>query len=105
MGSTDKIFLQVMAKGPRFTLYKAYKSTLEIVSSNYVQADLRQFDLNYDYYYTDTQNPGLKKLKKNKDAIRKEFKNVKDLSTFAELENFAQIPDEVLKSVFNVLNS
>jgi hypothetical protein len=74
------------------------------VSTNYVQSELRQFDINYDYYYTDAQKPGLKKLKKNGDGIKKEFKTVRDLSVVAELSDYALNPEEVLQKVFMELN-
>ena len=104
-GGTEKTFLQVMRKGARFSLYKAYRTTLEISTTNYVQADLRVFELNYDYYYTDAQRAGMKKIKKSADQVRKEFKAVKDLSSFAALESFAQNPDEALVALFNLLNN
>ena len=63
LDSSKKLFLQRVVTGPRFNLYKAYTSDLGYVSTNYIQSELRQFDLNYTYYYTDNTKPGLKKLK------------------------------------------
>jgi hypothetical protein len=102
--SFERAFVQLVAKGERFTLYKMYASTLGYVSTNYVQSELRQFDLNYDYWYTDTKNPGLKKLKKSAAGIRKEFKNIKDISSIIDDTRFQVNPEIVLKDVFVSLN-
>ncbi|HWR33449.1 MAG TPA: hypothetical protein VN451_07990, partial [Chitinophagaceae bacterium] len=52
LGVKDKYYFQEICIGKRFSLYKRYKSELAYVSSNYVQSELRQFDLDYEYYYT-----------------------------------------------------
>ena len=46
-----------------------------IPSDNYAQTDLREFNLVVEYYYTDTQAPGvLKSVKPNKRTLAKTFK-------------------------------
>ena len=48
-GGDNNFFVQQVTNGGRFVLYKKYHSELAVVSTNYVDADLRQFDLNTDY--------------------------------------------------------
>lgn len=70
-----KCFLEPLQKGERYTLYKSYSTELAIPSDNYVQSDLRIFDLQVQYYYADNQNPGsLKSVKANKKGLGKTFK-------------------------------
>jgi hypothetical protein len=103
-GATDKCYYQVVASGPRFNLYKRYKSDLEIVSSNIIQSELRQFNLSYEYYYTDSTTKQLKRLRQNVNSIVKEFKPVKDISGIIKEETFSLNPEEALKKAFDYLN-
>ena len=91
--------------GKRYSLYKRYKSDLGYVSTNYVQSELRQFDLLFDYFYTDTEGKGVKKLKPNVSSIIKEFKSVKDISSVLTNDAFAVNPDDALKKAFDFLNN
>ncbi len=103
--TTQKLFLQKVATGPRFNLYKSYKSDLSYVSTNYIQSELRQFDLNYDYYYTDIQSPGLKKLKTGSRAVKKEFNDIKDISFIVDVKGYNSNPELSLIKVFTHLNN
>jgi hypothetical protein len=96
-------FLQVVYRAPGYSLYKAYTTSLGVVSTNYIQSDLRQFDLNADYYYTSPNSPGLKKLKATKAGVRKEFNNVHAREVLDE-SNFATNPEKVMIEVFQKLN-
>ena len=105
LGSAEKSYLQVIQAGPRFSIYKRYKSELGYVSSNYVQSELREFDLNVDYFYYDSETKALKKLKPNLGTIIKEFKNIKDVSAAADKDDFTTDPDRAFKKIFLFLNS
>lgn len=96
-------FLQVIAPGKRFSLLKAYNSTLDFVSTNYVQSDLRQFSLEYTYFYYDSKIQKLNKLKLNKKKIIEAFKDVKDVSTMLR-DDFSSQPEENLKAIIAALN-
>ena len=102
--NAKKFFLQEISAGKRFSLYKAYKSELAFASDNYIQADLREFTLVYDYYYNDVTKPGLKKLKVNATNMKKEFKDVADISIFANSDEFVINPEKALKKIFAQLN-
>jgi hypothetical protein len=104
LGTKDKSYFLEISTGTRFSLYKKYKSELGYVSSNYVQSDLRQFDLVYEYYYTDTLSKSIKKLKPNSASIIKEFKEVKDVSPVTNVDDFSVNPEMALKKIFEYLN-
>ena len=103
--ASRKFFAQHVIAGKRFNLYKAYKSELGYVSTNYVQSELRQFDLTYEYYYSDSTKPGLKKLKVTPGALKKEFNEIADITTYANDEELSTNPEYALRKIFAVLNN
>lgn len=104
LGSSDKAYFLEIYAGKRFSVFKKYKSDLGYVSSNYIQSELRQFDLLYEYYYKDSEKDGLKKLKTNASSIIKEFKNIKDISTVFTDEDFTRDQEAALRKAFEYLN-
>jgi hypothetical protein len=104
LGSKDKYYFQEVCMGRRFNLYKRYKSELGYVSTNYVQSELRQFDLEYEYYYTDTESKGIKKIKPNSYNVIKEFKDILDLSAVISADDFAANPEAAFCKAFGSLN-
>jgi hypothetical protein len=104
LGSTDKNYFMEIYSGQRFSVYKRYVSDLGYVSGNYIQSDLRQFDLLYDYFYRDTTKPGLKKLKTNSSSIIKEFKDIKDISSVFTADDFTKDQEAALRKAFEYLN-
>ena len=96
-------FFQVVQSGSRFCLYKAYSSSLDIVSTNYIQSDLRQFTLDVTYYYYDATTQKLKKLKTGKGKLMDEFKSIMDISSFLD-DNYNSHQEESLRQIFNALN-
>lgn len=105
IGASDKFYYMVVYAGNRFSLYKRYKSELGYVSSNYVQSELRQFDLSYEYYYTDSKDKKVKKIKPNAGSVIKEFKDVKDLSSVVNEDAFSANPEDALRKAFNYLDN
>ncbi len=105
IGSDDKYYYLEIYKGKTYSLYKRYKSELGYVSTNYVQSELRQFDLLYDYYYTNTETKEVKKIKANASSVIKEFKKVKDLSNIVNGDDFSSNPESALKKAFESLNN
>ncbi|MBG9374877.1 hypothetical protein I5907_01410 [Panacibacter sp. DH6] len=103
VSAQDSSFYQRMLSGSRFSLYKKYKSQLVIVSTNYVQSDLRQFDLQTEYYYHDSLSNLFKKMKTNTGFLKKEFKQF-DLSAILESSDFSYDLDKSLIDIFQVLN-
>ncbi|MBC7888831.1 MAG: hypothetical protein H7Z13_13215 [Ferruginibacter sp.] len=105
LGAKEKGFYQMIENGKRFKLYKKYKSNLAVVSTSYAQSDLRQFELEYDYYYTDSTTKKMKKIKHTPYDIKKEFNFMKDISNLVDDYSFAQEPENCLKMVFDSLNN
>jgi hypothetical protein len=103
-GSSEKAYFQVIAQGPKYSLYKRYKSELGIVSTNYIQSELRQFDMTVDYFYYDVANKKFKKLKWNINSIIKEFKSVKDITPVADSKAFEINPEAIAQNIFAELN-
>jgi len=106
LGSSEKSYFKEIYSGKRYGVYKRYKSDLGYVSSNYVQSELRQFDLLYDYYYTDNEKKekGVKKLKANVSSIIKELKDVKDISGVLTNEEFTINQEDALRKAFEYLH-
>ncbi len=105
IGSQEKGFMQIVYTGLKFTLLKKYKSELGYSSTNYIQSDLRQFDLNYDYFYLNNQTKAVTKLRKNSSSIRKEFKFIKDIDTLVNDDVFTTNQEAALVQLFVVLNN
>jgi hypothetical protein len=105
VGATDKAYYQLITAGKVFNLYKKYGAELGIVSTNYIQSDLRQFDLYYNYYYLDLKTRELKKLKTNVKALKKEFQPYKDISSAIDEKQFSVNQEIDLKRIFDFLNN
>lgn len=104
LGGKEKYYYQEIYKGEKYSLYKRYKSELGYVSTNIVQSELRQFDLTYDYYYSDLQKNNFKKLKTNVTSIIKEFKEINDISPVFDNDAFTLNQDNALIKAFEFLN-
>lgn len=104
VNASDNGFYQKVAGGPKFLLLKKYKSDLGIVSTNYIQSDLRQFDLSYEYFYFNAASNELKKLKPNLGFLKKEFKAQTDISAIAGNDDFSYDPENTLIKIFQILN-
>lgn len=104
IGGDEKSFYRLMHKGAQYSLYKKYKTTLGIVSTNYVQSDLRQFDLASEYYYYSPGMQELKKLKPQLYALQKEFNAIKDVTKTISKEELSINHDKGMRQVFAYLN-
>ena len=104
LGTNDKYYFQEVFKGEKYSLYKRYKSELGYVSTNYTQTELRQFDLTYEYYYSNSQEKGLNKLKTNANSIIKELKKIKDITPAFSYDDFTLNQDQALTKAFAYLN-
>ena len=104
LGSSEKAYFLELYAGKRYSVYKRYKSDLGYVSTNYVQSELRQFNLLYDYYYSDSAKPGLKKLKTNASSIISELKKIKDISPAFTSNDFTIDQEAALRKAFEYLN-
>lgn len=98
-----KGFYQEVCGGDKYVLYKFYSSVLGIVSTNYIEADLRQFNLDYEYYYLERGIKKVREVKQNLGFVKKEFNNAEANSAVTN-EDFKYSPELALIKVFGVLN-
>lgn len=103
IGSKDNAFYQEVYSGSKFSIYKKYRSELGFVSTNYIQPDLREFELILEYHYTDSELK-MRKIKPNSVNVIKEFKEVKNLTEVAEADLFSTNADAAFYKVFEYLN-
>ena len=103
-GFKEKVFLQVVKDGKKIELLKTFKSELG-ATSNYVQSDLRQFDLDITYYSYDKLEMKFSKLKLSKKDLKQKFPQAKELIEAEDDNNLKDNPEQFLKSLFNFLNS
>jgi hypothetical protein len=103
--STKNFFIMKIYEGKRFSLYKAYHSVLGVVSENYVQSELRQFDLNVDFYYFDNAKKGLTRLKLSPKFLKSEFKEFINVGATLDLEILNRNPQFELLKIFIQLNN
>jgi hypothetical protein len=105
LGSKDKSYFEIVQQGEKYSLYKRYKADLGYVSTNYVQSELRQFDILVDYYYYNSATKELKKIKLNFDSMKKEFKGVKDPAGVVTQQSFNTNPEAAASQVIKYMNS
>ncbi|HMU45772.1 MAG TPA: hypothetical protein PKC72_05340 [Chitinophagaceae bacterium] len=104
LGSSEKAYFLELYAGPKYSVYKRYKSELGYVSTNYIQSELKQFDLIYDYFYKDNSKNELTRLKTNYSNIVKEFKKIKDITPVFTSDDFTKDQEMALRKAFQYLN-
>ena len=97
LGSSEKAYFQEVAAGPKAGIYKRYKADMGYVSSNYVQSELRQFDLLYDYFIYNANTKSIKKLKNNAGNIQKELSVFGDVASVFNSDAFSANPDATIR--------
>ncbi len=104
LGSNDKAYFQEVAAGSKMGIYKRYKSDLGYVSSNYVQSELRQFDLLFDYFIYNASTRSIKKLKNNPSNFQKEMSSYRDVSSVLTSDEFSTNPDETIRKAVQLIH-
>ncbi|MEI8053050.1 MAG: hypothetical protein WCH52_04800 [Bacteroidota bacterium] len=99
------LFYQVLLIGPKYNLYKNFTANLDIVSTNYIQSELRQFNLEYNYYYLNNSTNEFKKIKLSRKKIIEDFSKTIDLSPSIDFDEINNNPEIALKKIFNILNN
>ncbi len=91
----EKGFLQVLMRGKRYAVYKKYTCAMGLVTENYSEADLRQFNLSFQYYFQEGENTELKKIKATDTAIKKAFAGkTACIKYLPALDNFISFADK-----------
>lgn len=104
LGASEKAYFLELATGPKAGIYKRYKADVGYVSSNYVQSELRQFDLLYDYFIYNPTSKTLKKVKNNFSSLLKELKAIQDVSAVFTASAFAENPDKALAAAIQFIH-
>jgi hypothetical protein len=99
----EKCYYLEVVKGDKFSLYKKYKASIGFVTTNYIDGNLRQFDIDADYFYFNEQTKQLRKLKPNTSFIKKEFA-LKDVSEYVSEDELSYNKEAALKFLFIGLN-
>lgn len=104
LGKKDDLnFYQLMYEGENITLYKKYFSTLGIVTTNILQSDLKQFELQFEYAYK-IKDGELKRLKRVYYQVSKELKPIIDIREIVEPQSYSANPDLALLKIFAAID-
>lgn len=104
LGSSERSYFLELATGPKGGIYKRYKADVGYVSSNYVQSELRQFDLLFDYFIYNAAARTLKKVKNSFNSLQKELSALGDVSGVFTSSAFSENPDRTLKQAISLIN-
>ncbi len=98
-------FLQVLYKGKNNSLYKFYTATLDYVSTNYIQSELRQFGTAFTYYLFDEKKGELKKIKLTRKKLMEEFSSITGIETAVSDEEFDKQPEQTSVKILSFINN
>jgi hypothetical protein len=104
IGATDKSYYAVLFRGTKYSLYKKYFSELVPPLDNTGRADSRLFETQKEYWYKNESTNELKKINASAAALKKEFKDIKDLSEVLKAGNMFSKTDETMTKAFVYLN-
>ena len=104
LGSNEKAYFLEVAIGSKMGIYKSYKADVGYVSSNYVQSELRQFDLLYDYFLYNVTTRSLKKIKNTFSGMKGAMSALGDVSAVFTSEAFAVNPDQAIKQAVSIIH-
>lgn len=99
----DRGFLLEVFVGSLYTLYKVYKGTLEILTTNYAESEAREFAVNYNFYYTQLGSKEIILLKNSESFLKKEFSFKQDIGSFLS-DNRALPEEKKLVLLFQAIN-
>jgi hypothetical protein len=104
IGATDKSYYASLSRGAKYSLYKKYFSELVVPIDPTGRADSRLFETQVEYWYKNESTKELKKINASASALKKEFRDVKDLSDVLKGGNMFSRPDEAMAKAFVYLN-
>lgn len=105
LGGKDKNYYQLVHRGKKASLYKRYTAELGVVSTNYIQAELRQFNILVDYFWVDSTGKNLKKLKMNAKSLEKELGSIKSISSVIDPAGLTAEREKELVKIFEAVNA
>ncbi len=96
LGSNEKAYFRQMTDpSQNLVLYKKYKSVLAS-TSNYIEADIREFELEVSYYYYNKEKKEFSRLKTGYNAVKKELGFIRNFDTVLDKELLRTNPEAAL---------
>lgn len=92
-------YITVVSVAPKCTLYKYYETTLATPTDNYINAELRVFQLDYTYYYKVNGSKDLIKLNLAYKNLQKQLKEHVDVAGTVDRETYNQNYEDGLKRI------
>jgi hypothetical protein len=100
----QEYYLSLSPKDGAYNLYKRYKSVITLPVS-YADADLRQFELETEYFYFDKVKQKLIRIKPAMYALRKQFSSILQVDSVISENDLVQDREGALKKIFKELNN
>jgi len=95
-------FQRITNPSGSMVLFKRFKSTIGI-PSNYIEAELREFELERNFYYYDSKKKTLTKLKTGYSWLKKEFSGVKNFDSLIDRNELEANPELALTKFISAL--
>jgi hypothetical protein len=96
------VFLEKLATGSKFSLYKLYTSTLEDYVSSIVQTTgYKQFKQKTEYYYVSPETKELTKLKLTESDLKKALGKISPINALFE-DSFYNEPESAVINFINI---
>lgn len=98
--AAKKGYFQLVHRGNTVCLYKYYESVLAIPSDNYVNGQLREYNLQTTYYFKEHTQASFTLLPNNFRGIAKAVKSKVDITTITSKEEYNQNIEQSLLTIF-----
>ena len=104
IGVAGKFYYCPMHKGEKYSLYKKFVSELVVPVDRTGNAESRVFETQVQYWYMDEKLKTFKKVTATVAAVKKEFKDIRDLSEILKNGSMFKNPDNAMIRAFIYLN-
>ena len=99
-----KLYLERLATGAKYSLYKSYKAEMERAALDVAQTNLMEFQIRSEFYYLPAGASEFIKIKPNLSSLKKQFANDPDALKLLANTTKEKL-EEDLTFFFDVLNS
>lgn len=104
LGTSDKSYYLLSSDPSKnLVLYKKYKAVIG-PTTNYIEADMRQFEIEATYYYHNKATKRIERLKPTYNAIRKELSFIPNVGELIDRQLLNSDPELALRKLFNAAN-
>ena len=104
IGAPGNYYYSCVFKGEKYSVYKRYVAELVAPIDKTGRPDTREFEIQAEYWYVTESTKEFKKLNSTVAAVKKEFKDIKDLSEILKAGNMFKNVDAAMVKVFTYLN-